>query len=87
MRQTVQSEGWVKVLKPWLESKINNSWLDPKGAGSKDEFFYQYSIAYGFAQAAQQILEFIEQQNQTADSLSNKQEGKTVEKNFNVGGE
>ena len=87
MRQTVSSEGWDLVLKPWLESKINNSWLDPKGSKSEEEFFFQYTVAYGFAQAAQQILEFVEQHKLTAESLVKKKEGKTVDKNFRVGGD
>ena len=74
------------MLKPWLESKIKNSWVDPREVKSDKKLLYQYKIAWAFANAAQEILEFVEQNNQTAETLTNKQEGKTTEKKFDIGG-
>lgn len=81
----VSQPGWKQVFRPWLESKIQNSWIDPKGATSKDEFFYQYTVAHGFAQAAQQILDFVKENLNTAQTLTDKQEDKNIEKDFGVG--
>lgn len=63
------------MLLPFLKAKINHSWLDPRKAGDKDEFFYQYVTAWGFAQSAEEILQWIESMLEAEVILTKKERG------------
>lgn len=71
----VNSKGFQQVLRPWLESKITNSWLDPREAKSQDEFVRQYNVAWGMSQAADQILKFVDDKVAHAKFLEDKEDG------------
>ncbi len=68
-----QTPGWQEVLRPLLESKVKHSWVDPRKARSIKKFFYEYSVAWGFATAAQEILDWIDGQIALAKKLQEKQ--------------
>ena len=78
------SQGWLEVLKPWLESKLNNSWLDPRKIKDKDKFFYEYVVAWGFAQAVRELLEFVNSQEGNIKYLKDKKDG-VVKDDFKIG--
>lgn len=63
------------MLKPWLESKIRHSWLDPRKFNSVEEFKYAYDAAWGFAQAAEEILAYVEQVQMDSEQLTKKEKG------------
>ena len=68
------------MLKPWLEAKINNSWVDPRAAESDEDLLYRYKVAWAFAQAAQQIIDYAEGLTEESEALTDKEEGKTTNK-------
>lgn len=68
------------MLRPWLEDKINHSWVDPRSFKDDQEFARAYNVAWGFAQAAEQILGFIDQQVDQAAGLTAKEKGEVINK-------
>jgi hypothetical protein len=65
---------------PYLQSKINHSWVDPRKVKSDKDLLYQYKTAWAFAQAAEEIIAFIEEADQTGKKLVAKQKGEEVDK-------
>jgi len=79
----VDQPGWQEVLKPFLEQAIRHKWLDPREVKDKEEFFYRYAAGWGLAQAAQEILNFIEDKKSEVRLLREKKEGKIPD--FKIG--
>lgn len=67
------TEGWQKVIKPLLTSKISNSWLDPRKTSDEKDFFHQYTVAWATANAVDEILKMIESYEERVKSLRAKQ--------------
>ena len=84
VKQMSQQEGWEQVLKPFLEDKVKHSWLDPRKVKSQDKFFYEYCVSWGFAQASNELLRWVESKVSEGKALEQKRLGKT--KTFNIGG-
>lgn len=63
------------MVKPWLEDKIKHSWVDPRSFSDDGEFTRAYNVAWGFAQAAEQILGFIQGLEEQAEALTKKEQG------------
>lgn len=82
--ELVSSPGWVEVLKPYLEGKLRHSWVDPRKTTDKDDFFHQYSVAWGFSHAADEIMRSVEAFVQKFDYLKKKDKGE-VSDNFKIG--
>src|SRR4030042_4723230 len=78
--------GWAQVLKPHLESKIQHLWLDPREVSDKETFWYRYVTAWGFSQAAREILRLVEGYVQQAETLEKKRKGELKDK-FQIGGD
>jgi hypothetical protein len=72
-------EGW-QVLRQWLESKIKNSWVDPIKANDDAKLLYEYKLAWSFAKAAQEIIDFVDMNIQQAEQLTRKEKGELVDK-------
>jgi hypothetical protein len=68
-----------------LESKIKHLWVDPRKVHDKDDFFYEYCLAWGLSTAASEILSFVHEMEGKRDALLAKKEGKVVN-NFKIGG-
>lgn len=68
------------MLKPWLEDKINHSWVDPIDAGSDTKLLYQYKTAWAFAKAASEILAFIEKMKLEEEGLTKKEKDEIIDK-------
>ncbi len=84
VQELVQHPGWRQVVKPFLEEKIKNSWLDPRKASSKEDFWYQYVTAWGLAQACDELVKEIDQMIETGKFLERKRKGET-DNNFKIG--
>ena len=69
---------------PWLEAKIKHSWLDPRKAKGTEEFFYEYVTSWGWAQAAQEIIEWVEKMKGQKEYLEKKKKGE-ITNNFAIG--
>src|SRR3990172_8441639 len=80
----VKSKGW-ELFRKFLEDKINHSWLDPQGCSSEQELSYKYTIAWGQAKAAQEILDWIDNMIDAEKTLLKKEKGE--DKVYRVGGE
>lgn len=72
--------GWQEVFQPWLEDKIKHSWVDPRKAKSDKDLLYQYKTAWAFAQAAEEILSFVQKLQEEAEHLTKKEKGELVDK-------
>jgi hypothetical protein len=83
VKELTAMEGWG-ILKQWLQDQINHSWLDPRSCKSKEELAYQYTVAWGVAQGAESVLEFIDKQLDAVKYLTDKKEGKIINK-FAIG--
>ena len=84
LSELAQGQGYKEVLQPYLEDRICHSWLDPRKAKDEKEFLYQYAVAWGFAQAATEIKQFIEEAVNQVSYLEKKQKGEIVNK-FAIG--
>lgn len=69
----VETEGWQQIIKPKLESKMNNSWLDPRKTSDEKDFFHQYIVAWANANAIDEILKMIEGYVKTVENLRAKE--------------
>ena len=77
-------KAWVEIIKPLLEDKINHSWVDPLKCKDKESFFYDYTIAFGFSKACNEILEMIKQLVDRGIYLEKKKSGE-IKDNFKIG--
>lgn len=85
IRQIVNSQGFRKEFKPWLEDKIKHTWLDPREAKDDGDFKRRYELSWALAQSADQILKFFSNAVAEAEALEIKEKGE--EDNFRIGGE
>lgn len=83
VRQMVNSLGFRKVFRPWLESLIKHSWIDPREAKDGADFERRYNVAWAQAQSADQILKFVDDKVKEAEYLEQKEEGK-IEDPFSI---
>ena len=49
--------------------------MDPRAFKSEDEFLRAYNVAWGFAQAAEQILAFVSKNIEEAEAITKKEKG------------
>lgn len=68
------------MLLPYLQSKISHSWVDPRKVTNDKDLLYQYKTAWAFAQAAEEILAFVQEAEETGEKLLKKQKGEEVDK-------
>lgn len=78
--EMVQTKGWVQVLKPWLEDRIHHSWVDPRQFKSDKEYAYAMKTAWGFAQAAEEILAFVDKVKEESEMLTKKEKDEIKDK-------
>jgi len=78
--------GWREVLKPLLDKKFNNSWIDPRGAKNDEDLLYKYKTAWAHAEAGKEIIALIETYVETANFLEKKEKGEVVDKFRNIYG-
>ncbi len=71
----VSQPGWAEVFRPWLESKINNSWIDPRDPSfkSQEDFIRAYNTAWSFARAAEDILAYTDKLIEEAEGITKKE--------------
>jgi hypothetical protein len=60
LKELTECKGWQEVLRPWLEDKIQHSWVDPRQVQSDQELAFRYKTAWAWADAANGILQFID---------------------------
>ncbi len=72
-------------MRPYLLDKLNQSFPDPSKFVKEEEFVYAAKVTSVFKKVVAEFLGWIDQQITTAKYLSDKKEGKVVEK-FNIGG-
>jgi hypothetical protein len=60
--------------------KINHSWVDPKQFKKDEDFMRAYNVAWAFAEASQQILQFVDNMIEEAESLTKKERGELKNK-------
>jgi len=79
-----QAEGWDRVLCPWLEAKRDQTFPDPSQFKDEKEFTYAAKTASIFKKVIAEILQFVEQEEQTLKALNKKKYGKE-DKKFKIG--
>ena len=67
-------KAWLETIRPRLEKKINNSWIDPRKTTDEKDFFFQYTVAWAAAQAADEILKMVDGYTERVKNLRAKQE-------------
>lgn len=75
VKELTQLPGWSQVLLPYLQSKLHNSWVDPRKAASGDDLMYQYIVSWGFAKASEELVTYIQSMVDTVDALEKKEKG------------
>src|SRR3990167_5938538 len=75
LKELVSSRAYQEVFLPWLQSKINHQWVDPRDFKSQDEFVRAYNISWGFAKACTEIQEWLESRISEAEMLTKKEKG------------
>lgn len=79
-----ETKGWREVVLPFLESRAQNSWVDPREVEEPSKFLYRYNIAWAMAKAAQEITDFVNGQVAIAKQLEKKKKGEEDVK-FKIG--
>lgn len=79
-----ETKGWKEVVLPLLQLKAQNSWKDPREVKDLSKFFYDYNIAWSMAQAAKELVSFVEGQIEMAKQLEKKAKGEEKE-TFRIG--
>lgn len=72
------------MLKPYLEGKIKTSFIDPRKFKSDEDYSFACKVAWGWAQASDEILRFIDEAKDRAEYLKKKERGEIVDK-FSIG--
>lgn len=72
------------MLKPRLETKISNAWVDPREAKSDEDLLYKYKVAWAMAEAVSQIFAMLEEYEDIAKKLEAKERGEEDNK-FKIG--
>lgn len=54
--------------------------MDPRSASSNEDLLYRYTVAWGFAQAAQQIVDYADALVEQSEELTKKEKGSRVDK-------
>ena len=84
LSELANSKGYQEVLKPFLEGKIKTGFIDPRKFKTDEEYAFACKVAWGWAQAADDILKFIEEAKAQAEYLKQKERGEIVDK-FSIG--
>ena len=77
--EMAQSEGYLKLVRPTLEAKLNQSFPDPSEFTSDQEYLYAAKTASVFKKVIAEILMFIDGHKSRLEFLNEKAEGKTEE--------
>lgn len=80
----VQSEGWAQVLRPFLETKLNQSFPDPTEFQDDDGFLYAAKTASIFKKVVAEILNWVEGHEIRLAALQKKLDGDSEEE-FSIG--
>lgn len=80
-----QASGWSKILRPWLEAKLNQAFPDPAHFKSVEEFTYASLAASALKKSIAEILNYVADQPAIMKALNDKKQGKT-NKSFSIGG-
>ena len=75
LKQLAETEGWSKVLLPFLRLKLQHSWVDPREGANEEEFMRRYNLAFAFAKVSQEIIDFIEKGIEESEALTKKAKG------------
>lgn len=84
VKEWLQHRAWLEVIRPYLESKIRNSWVDPRKVTDKEAFFHEYVVAWGWSHTSDEFLKLLDEYLNKFEYLSKKKEGK-LENNFKIG--
>ena len=80
LKELCQTEGWGKVLFPILESQIRSAVVDPRKFQSESEYVFAQKTAWAHGQAYSELLDMIENKVKEAEFLTEKEQGKHVDK-------
>ena len=75
-----QTKGFSDVLKPFLDSRIKSSFIDPRKFKTDEEYIFACKVGWGWAQAASEVLEFIEVSEKNVEFLKKKGKGELEDK-------
>lgn len=75
----METKGWSEVVKPYLESKIKNMWVEPTGKDD-EKLLYEYKLAWAFAKAASEILELVDKLQSESEMITKKEKGELKDK-------
>lgn len=79
-KELTETKYYQQVLKPRLELAARSSLVDPRSFKSDEEYLYAQKVAWANASAANEILEAIEKDIETADMLTKKEKGEIKDK-------
>lgn len=77
VKELTQMPAWSQILLPYLQSKIHNSWVDPRKSVNAEELVYQYVVSWGFAKASEELISHIQGLVDTVAALEKKEKGET----------
>ena len=81
-----ESKGYKEVFRPFLETKLNQSFPDPSTFKKEEEFLYAAKTASVFKKVIAELLGWVDAQGATAQALRKKKEG-TQHDPFSIGRE
>ena len=79
--EILETPGW-KAISLFIQQSI--VWPDPKTYHSREEAIIPYTEAYGSAEMAKKLFEFVSSQKSTMESITKKLDEETNVPNWNV---
>ncbi len=64
-------------------NKLKTSWVDPRKFKNDEEYSFAMKVAWGFAQASQEIIDYVENSKNVIETLNKKDKGEVSK--FSIG--
>ena len=80
LKELCQHKGWVEVLLPRLELATRSALVDPRKFKNEKDYSFAQRTAWAGAQNVTELLNWIDSRVQEAEYLSEKEQGKIVDK-------
>lgn len=79
-----ESEGYLKVFKPYLQAKLQESFPDPSQFKKDEEFIYAARVASVFKKVCAELISWVDAKVEEAKYLEKKDKGQ-ITSSFEIG--
>lgn len=80
-----QSEGWLQVLRPHLETQLREAFPDPTAFENDEKYLYAAKTTSIYKKIIAELLQWVESHEQRLLALQKKLDGQVEVDNFEIG--